>query len=41
VFGTLALGVWAEAGVRQEPDAVTAHFAASGLEVRVPFMIAD
>jgi hypothetical protein len=41
VFGTLALGVFAEVGVRQEPDAVTARFAASGLEVRVPFMIAD
>ena len=41
VFGTLALGVWAETGVRQEPDAVTAHFAAGGLEVRVPFMIAN
>jgi len=41
VFGTLALGVWAETGVRQEPDQVTAHFAAAGLEVRVPFMIAD
>jgi hypothetical protein len=41
VFGTLALGVFAEVGVREEPDAVTARFAASGLEVRVPFMIAD
>jgi hypothetical protein len=41
IFGTLALGVWAETGVRGEPDGVTGHFAAGGLEVRVPLMIAD
>ncbi|HTJ47253.1 MAG TPA: hypothetical protein VL463_34365 [Kofleriaceae bacterium] len=41
VCGVLALGAWAEAGVRQEPNATTAHVAATGLSLRVPLIVAD
>jgi hypothetical protein len=41
VCGVLALGAWAEAGVRQEPGGVTAHVAATGVSLRVPLVVAD
>jgi hypothetical protein len=41
VCGVLALGAWAEAGVRQEPGGVTARVAATGVSLRVPLIVAD
>ncbi len=41
IFGVVALGAWAEAGMRGQPDGSVARVAATGLSVRVPLIIAD